>query len=82
MTTEHANAPVSRRGVDALAIRTDVGVDLLCDAADTERLTAALPERGAVAVSEPAAEMSARGVRAPAIRRGHGRIDDPAGGRR
>ncbi|HEV7528566.1 MAG TPA: glycine cleavage T C-terminal barrel domain-containing protein [Solirubrobacteraceae bacterium] len=57
LSTEHANTPVSRRGVDALAIRTDVGVDLLCDAADSERLTAALVERGAVAVSESAAEI-------------------------
>ncbi len=43
-------------GIAALAIRTDVGVDLLCDAADTEPLAAALRERGAVPVGEPAAE--------------------------
>ena len=55
-TTEHANAPVSRRGIDALAIRTDVGVDLICDAADTPRLTSVLLARGALAVSEQAAE--------------------------
>jgi folate-binding protein YgfZ len=54
--TEHANAPVTVRGIDALAIRTDIGVDLLCDSADTERLGEALLERGAQAVSEAAAE--------------------------
>ncbi len=54
--TEHANAPVTVRGIGALAIRTDIGVDLLCDSADTERLCEALFERGARAVSETAAE--------------------------
>jgi folate-binding protein YgfZ len=54
--TENSNAPVEIDGVPALAVRTDVGVDLLCDAADSERLTAALCERGAVPVSEQAAE--------------------------
>jgi folate-binding protein YgfZ len=54
--TEHTNAPVTVHGIDALAIRTDIGVDLLCDSADTERLCEALLERGAQAVSEAAAE--------------------------
>ncbi|HWG08829.1 MAG TPA: glycine cleavage T C-terminal barrel domain-containing protein [Solirubrobacteraceae bacterium] len=53
---EHANAPVELDGIGALAIRTDVGVDLLCDAADTDRLRDALLARGAQAVSEAAAE--------------------------
>jgi tRNA-modifying protein YgfZ len=53
---EHANAPVEIDGIAALAIRTDVGVDLLCDAGDTERLRDALVGRGASAVSEQAAE--------------------------
>lgn len=53
---EHANAPVEIDGIAALAIRTDVGVDLLCDSADTERLRDALLARGAQAVSEQAAE--------------------------
>jgi tRNA-modifying protein YgfZ len=53
---EHANAPVEIGGIAALAIRTDVGIDLLCDAADTERLRAALLARGAQAVSEQTAE--------------------------
>jgi folate-binding protein YgfZ len=54
--TEHTNAPVTVRGIDALAIRSNVGVDLLCDSTDTERLCEALLERGAHAVSEAAAE--------------------------
>jgi folate-binding protein YgfZ len=53
---EHANADVEVDGVTALAVRTDVGVDLLCNAVDTGQLTAALRERGATLVSEPAAE--------------------------
>jgi folate-binding protein YgfZ len=53
---EHANAPAELDGIRALAIRTDVGVDLLCAADDTERLSAALRARGAQPVSEQAAE--------------------------
>jgi tRNA-modifying protein YgfZ len=44
-------------GVQALAVRTGVGLDLICDVQDTEQLTAALIERSAIAVSEPAAEI-------------------------
>jgi folate-binding protein YgfZ len=54
---EHANAPVEIEGIAALAARTHTGVDLICDAAATERLTAALCERGATIVSEQAAEI-------------------------
>jgi folate-binding protein YgfZ len=53
---EHANAPVEIAGVSALAIRTDVGVDLMCDADDVEALRSALIEAGAVAVGEDAVE--------------------------
>jgi folate-binding protein YgfZ len=53
---EHANTSVAVDGIDALAVRTDVGVDLICDAADTVALTAALRARGAAPVSEQAAE--------------------------
>jgi folate-binding protein YgfZ len=53
---EHANAAVEVDGVAVVAIRTDVGVDLLCDAAHTQRLAATLRARGAVPVSEHAAE--------------------------
>jgi folate-binding protein YgfZ len=53
---EHANAAVELDGVQALAVRTDLGVDLICDAADTQALSTALHARGAPAVSEQAAE--------------------------
>jgi folate-binding protein YgfZ len=53
---EHANAPVEIGGVQALAIRTDLGIDLLCAAAETESLSSALRERGATPVGEEAAE--------------------------
>jgi tRNA-modifying protein YgfZ len=53
---EHANVPVEIGQVAALAVRTDVGVDLICDAADTDELAGTLRERGAFTVSEQAAE--------------------------
>jgi folate-binding protein YgfZ len=53
---EHANTPVEIGGVSSLAVRTDVGIDLFCDASDTSTLAASLDERGATAVSEAAAE--------------------------
>ncbi len=53
---EHSHADVEIDGIAAVAVRTDVGVDLLCEAADTERLSVAVRERGAVPVSEEAAE--------------------------
>lgn len=56
LAEEHANAHVEIAGKSALAIRTDVGVDLLCDAADTRQLLAALCERGARTVCEETAE--------------------------
>jgi len=56
-SVEHANAPVEIEGIAALAVRTDTGVDLICDAADTARLSDALRERGATPVSEQAAEI-------------------------
>jgi tRNA-modifying protein YgfZ len=54
---EHDNAPIEVQGVGSLlAVRTDLGIDLLCDAAQTAPLVAALNERGAASVGEPAAE--------------------------
>jgi folate-binding protein YgfZ len=53
---EHAHVLVSVGGIQARAIRTDVGVDLLCDSAETEALRSALEEAGAVAVAESAVE--------------------------
>jgi tRNA-modifying protein YgfZ len=54
---EHANVPVSIDDLPALAVRTDTGVDLICDAAHTAALARTLCERGAVPVSEQAAEI-------------------------
>ena len=53
---EHTNAPVEIAGIAALAVRTDIGIDLICAAASTPTLSAALNARGAPAVSEQAAE--------------------------
>jgi tRNA-modifying protein YgfZ len=53
---EHANAPVAIDGHEAVAIRTDLGLDLLCAAEETEALAAALHERGATAVGQPSVE--------------------------
>jgi len=49
---EHSHMPLELGGVRARAIRTDVGIDLLCDAADTESLRSALEAIGALPVSE------------------------------
>ncbi|WP_210493755.1 folate-binding protein YgfZ [Patulibacter sp. SYSU D01012] len=54
---EHAAVRAEIDGVPALLVRTDVGVDLLPDAARTDELRAALEARGAVAVSEEALEI-------------------------
>jgi tRNA-modifying protein YgfZ len=53
---EHANVPVEVDGIAALAVRTDVGIDLIVAAADTPALWAALGARGAQTVSEQVAE--------------------------
>jgi folate-binding protein YgfZ len=54
--TEDAHIPAEIVGVTVRAVRTDVGIDLLCEAADTEALRAALEARGAEPVSEAAAD--------------------------
>jgi folate-binding protein YgfZ len=55
---EHAHALVGvpGTGVVARAIRTDVGIDLLCDAAEVEALRVALEDAGARTVAEAAVE--------------------------
>jgi folate-binding protein YgfZ len=50
---EHGHVEVSIDGIEARAIRADVGIDLLCDASDTEALKRALD---VAAVSEDAVE--------------------------
>jgi folate-binding protein YgfZ len=53
---EDAHAMVSVDGVAARAIRTDLGIDLLCDAEHTAALTGALTGRGAEPVSQAVAD--------------------------
>jgi folate-binding protein YgfZ len=53
---EHANATLQVGGVEALAVRTQDGIDLICDAESTERLAAALHTNGAAPVAPVAAE--------------------------
>ena len=53
---EHAHALIEVGGIPARAIRTDLGVDLLCDAARTGALAQALEAAGAVPVSETVAD--------------------------
>jgi folate-binding protein YgfZ len=53
---EHSHLGAEIGGLHARAIRSDVGVDLLCDAADTESLKAALLRAGASPVAEAAVE--------------------------
>jgi tRNA-modifying protein YgfZ len=53
---EHANAPAAIDGIEALAIRTDSGIDLLCRSEQTAELADALRGRGAAPVGEAAVE--------------------------
>ncbi len=53
---EHSNRELELAGVRALAVRTDVGVDLFAEAREKEALERELRERGAQPVSEAAAE--------------------------
>ena len=54
---EHAHAAVEIDGIAARAIVTDLGIDLLCDAQETQALAAALSARGAMPVPEQAVEV-------------------------
>ncbi len=56
-TDEHTHRMGELGGIPMRTIRTDVGVDLLCDAADTDSLRAAVEATGATAVSEETAEV-------------------------
>jgi len=61
---EYANARGEIDGIPVLLVATDAGVDLVCDAEQTEELAEALRSRGARHVSDDAAE---------AVRVQHGR---------
>jgi tRNA-modifying protein YgfZ len=53
---EHAHALVTIGEIAVRAIRTDVGIDLLCDSSDIEALRERLADAGAVPVAEAAVE--------------------------
>jgi folate-binding protein YgfZ len=53
---EHANASHELAGRPVVLVATDLGIDVICEAADTGALLAELRERGAVDVSEATAE--------------------------
>jgi len=53
---EHSSVHAVIDGVDALLVRTDVGIDLLCESADGEALVEALCARGAQQIAPAAAE--------------------------
>ena len=53
---EHTHVKAAVGGIEVRAIRSDLGIDLLCDSADTDSLKAILQEAGALPVSEEVAE--------------------------
>jgi folate-binding protein YgfZ len=53
---EHSSAPLELAGMRALAVRTDLGVDVICDASDSAAISRELRERGAVDIGEQTAE--------------------------
>jgi folate-binding protein YgfZ len=54
---EHANVGADIGGAAVRLIRTDVGIDVICESADTERVRAALLGQGAVQIDEAAADV-------------------------
>ena len=80
-TAEHANAPVEIDGIAALAVRTDVGVDLLCDAARHRRCSAALRRARRGAGLRAGRRVPARRARPPPLRDRPRRQRHPPGGR-
>ncbi len=54
--SEHAHAEAQIAGHGVRAVRTDVGIDVLVDAAETDAVARALRDAGATAVGEAAAE--------------------------
>jgi folate-binding protein YgfZ len=53
---EHDHVATAAAGVDVRAVRTDVGIDLICDSARTEELCGGLAAAGAVGVGLAAVE--------------------------
>jgi tRNA-modifying protein YgfZ len=56
-TAEHANRAARIGEAAVVLVATDVGVDVLCDAEDTERVAQTLAERGATPVAEAGVEL-------------------------
>jgi folate-binding protein YgfZ len=54
---EHAHRTGAIGGADVRLVVTDLGVDVLCDAADAERVAAALAQAGAVPAAEELGEI-------------------------
>ena len=54
---EHSHLAGEAAGVSVRAVRTDLGIDLFCDAGDTDALAGALERAGARPVSEAAADV-------------------------
>ncbi len=54
---EHSHAPARLDGIAFRAIRTELGLDLLCPSTETESLKAALRKAGALPVSEETVEI-------------------------
>jgi folate-binding protein YgfZ len=54
--TEHSHAEAEIDGIAVRAVRTDLGVDVFCDAGDTDALAQALERSGAAPVSEAVAD--------------------------
>jgi folate-binding protein YgfZ len=55
--TEHANVHAEIEGMPVIFVRTDVGIDVICDATAQETVREALLNAGAKPVSEAAAEI-------------------------
>ena len=79
-SAEHANASRDRRRAGCWS-RTDVGIDVICDSDDTERVTAALLDGGRRRDRRGDGRGAARRARPPALRRRPRRLGDPPGGR-
>jgi tRNA-modifying protein YgfZ len=57
LAPEHAQRSVAREGIEALAVATDLGVDLIVRSESALKLRARLRDAGAVEVSDEAAEI-------------------------
>jgi tRNA-modifying protein YgfZ len=53
---EHAHVVAQLDGIEVRAVRSDTGIDLICDSERTAELTSALSARGAEPISEATAE--------------------------